>query len=160
EGQTGVAKAFRIGANLVLTKPINIEQSKSTLRVARGLLRKNEGKGPPSGPAQPAPAVSQPATEISQPASVAAPQISATPMTPPAPTRPVPASSLPGKAARATPPPVSIPFPRFEPESEPTPAPEPADLALLDSLPALSGLPRRPTAEPLAPTRPEPIAAS
>jgi protein TonB len=42
EGQSGVAKAFRIGANLVLTKPINIEQSKSTLRVARGLLRKAE----------------------------------------------------------------------------------------------------------------------
>src|SRR5215467_15740625 len=40
EGQTGVAKAFRIGANLVLTKPINIEQSKSTLRVAKGLLKK------------------------------------------------------------------------------------------------------------------------
>src|SRR5437016_3488541 len=40
EGQAGVAKAFRIGANLVLTKPINIEQSKGNLRVARGLLRK------------------------------------------------------------------------------------------------------------------------
>jgi protein TonB len=40
EGQTGVAKAYRIGANLVLTKPINVEQAKGTLRVARGLLRK------------------------------------------------------------------------------------------------------------------------
>ncbi len=40
EGQAGVAKAFRIGANLVLTKPINVEQAKGTLRVARGLLRK------------------------------------------------------------------------------------------------------------------------
>jgi TonB family protein len=44
EGQMGSAKAFRIGANLVLTKPINIEQSKGTLRVARGLLRKSENK--------------------------------------------------------------------------------------------------------------------
>ena len=43
EGQAGVAKAFRIGANLVLTKPINVEQAKGTLRVARGLLRKGEG---------------------------------------------------------------------------------------------------------------------
>src|SRR5438552_14268948 len=42
EGQAGVAKAFRIGANLVLTKPINVEQSKSTLRVARGLLKKTQ----------------------------------------------------------------------------------------------------------------------
>jgi TonB family protein len=46
EGQAGVAKAFRIGANLVLTKPINVEQAKGTLRVARGLLRKNEGAKP------------------------------------------------------------------------------------------------------------------
>src|SRR5207302_6677163 len=46
EGQAGVAKAFRIGANLVLTKPINIEQSKSTLRVARGLLKKAHPKSP------------------------------------------------------------------------------------------------------------------
>ena len=30
EGQAGVAKAFRIGANLVLTKPINVEQAKAT----------------------------------------------------------------------------------------------------------------------------------
>ena len=51
EGQAGVAKAFRIGANLVLTKPINIEQAKGTLRVARGLLRKSE----PGKPATPAP---------------------------------------------------------------------------------------------------------
>ena len=59
EGQAGVAKAFRIGANLVLTKPINVEQAKGTLRVARGLLRKSEGSksaptaGTPARPAQP-----------------------------------------------------------------------------------------------------------
>jgi protein TonB len=46
EGQAGVAKAFRIGANLVLTKPINVEQAKGTLRVARGLLRKSEPAKP------------------------------------------------------------------------------------------------------------------
>jgi protein TonB len=60
EGQAGVAKAFRIGANLVLTKPINVEQSKGTIRVARGLLRKSESakaaaasveqSGRPAGP--------------------------------------------------------------------------------------------------------------
>jgi len=63
EGQAGVAKAFRIGANLVLTKPINIEQSKGTLRVARGLLRKGE----PAKPAVPAatPAVTAPAKPVS-----------------------------------------------------------------------------------------------
>ncbi|MGA8269994.1 MAG: TonB family protein, partial [Candidatus Sulfotelmatobacter sp.] len=57
EGQVGVAKAFRIGANLVLTKPINVEQAKGTLRVARGLLRKNEG-AKPATPETPKPAAS------------------------------------------------------------------------------------------------------
>lgn len=52
EGQAGVAKAFRIGANLVLTKPINVEQAKGTLRVARGLLRKNEGAKPATSAAE------------------------------------------------------------------------------------------------------------
>jgi len=51
EGQAGVAKAFRIGANLVLTKPINIEQAKGTLRVARGLLRKSDPTKPGSATA-------------------------------------------------------------------------------------------------------------
>jgi TonB family protein len=41
EAQAELAKAFRIGANLVLTKPLNVEQAKGTLRVARGLLRKS-----------------------------------------------------------------------------------------------------------------------
>jgi periplasmic protein TonB len=67
EGQAGVAKAFRFGANLVLTKPINVEQAKGTLRVARGLLRKSEpGKTATPAPIPPASAGSQ-----SRPASVA-----------------------------------------------------------------------------------------
>jgi len=58
EGQAGITRAFRIGANLVLTKPINAEQTKGTLRVARGLLRKGDkGKSAPpesvSAPASP-----------------------------------------------------------------------------------------------------------
>ena len=53
EGQAGVAKAYRIGANLVLTKPINVEQAKGTLRVARGLLRKSADAAPSSTPAKP-----------------------------------------------------------------------------------------------------------
>jgi DNA-binding NtrC family response regulator len=57
EGQAGVAKAFRIGANLVLSKPVNVEQSKSTLRVARGLLRKNSEARAASSEGTSAPAV-------------------------------------------------------------------------------------------------------
>jgi TonB family protein len=90
EGQAGVAKAFRIGANLVLTKPINVEQAKGTLRVARGLLRKNEGAKPAatttttpkpatSAPASskptlvPSPAVPRPVSVVSAPPAFSAP---------------------------------------------------------------------------------------
>jgi TonB family protein len=77
EGQIGVAKAYRIGANLVLTKPINVEQAKGTLRVARGLLRKHSDTGVPgaamaaaASPAQsPAPVNATPR----QPATAASP---------------------------------------------------------------------------------------
>src|ERR1700745_3723847 len=64
EGQPGIAKAFRIGANLVLTKPINVEQSKGTLRVARGLLKKGEA----AAKSAPVPAVSQPTPQAARPA--------------------------------------------------------------------------------------------
>jgi TonB family protein len=67
EGQAGVAKAFRIGANLVLTKPINVEQAKGTLRVARGLLRKNEVK-PTVAAAKPASIPSAPGKPATTPA--------------------------------------------------------------------------------------------
>jgi len=52
EGQANIAKAFRLGANLVLTKPINLEQAKGTLRVARGLLRKAEANKVNATPAE------------------------------------------------------------------------------------------------------------
>ena len=87
EGQAGVAKAFRIGANLVLTKPINIEQAKGTLRVARGLLRKGE----PAKPASAAPAV-PPAKPVVAAAKPVPPLKSAAPLTPPAVTVSIPAA--------------------------------------------------------------------
>ncbi len=68
EGQAGVAKAYRIGANLVLTKPINVEQAKGTLRVARGLLRKNLDAAT-SSPGAPAKAASTPAGTPFKPVS-------------------------------------------------------------------------------------------
>ena len=129
EGQSGVAKAFRIGANLVLTKPINVEQSKGTLRVARGLLRKNEaaktaGKVPE---ASPRPSLAPP--------SVAPPSIATS-------ARPV---SIP-PAAVSKPAFVTNPAPSFAPavmasssgafevEKDPAPAPEPTEAAFLESV--------------------------
>src|SRR5208337_2068644 len=67
EGKSGVANAFRLGANLVLTKPVGLEQARSTLRVARGLLHKSEVAKFAVATAQP---TSRPEPET---ASVAAP---------------------------------------------------------------------------------------
>jgi periplasmic protein TonB len=92
EGQAGVAKAFRIGANLVLTKPINVEQAKGTLRVARGLLRKNEGT-------KPAGVAATPAMKPTSPAPPPAPSA----------TRPVPTAAVPVVPARRPAPPVAPP---------------------------------------------------
>jgi len=114
EGQAGVAKAFRIGANLVLTKPINVEQSKGTLRVARGLLRKGEpGKATAPAPAVPAtvPAAPIPAAAVAVPPPPAKPS----PAVKPAPARPLPpkpattSAPVAPVAARPVPPPVAKP---------------------------------------------------
>ena len=107
EGQAGVAKAFRIGANLVLTKPINVEQSKGTLRVARGLLRKAEAARPAVAP--PA-ALSKTSAEL--------PHLSA-----PSPMQKSPLA-LPEEPEAA-----------FELEKEPVPEPGADDAALLESMP-------------------------
>jgi len=128
EGQAGVAKAFRIGANLVLTKPINIEQSKGTLRVARGLLRKNAAAAPAAKPqgtiqASAVPVLSAP---ISSTPTFTAPVSSAPVLNMPA----IPASLLAHPAAKVT----DAPFSSLEVEQEETPAPEPAELSLLESM--------------------------
>jgi periplasmic protein TonB len=83
EGQAGVAKAYRIGANLVLTKPINVEQAKGTLRVARGLLRKNSDAASASvnaavSPSAPVPADPAPAPSPAKPDSHSAEPVAPT----------------------------------------------------------------------------------
>jgi TonB family protein len=120
EGQAGVAKAFRIGANLVLTKPINVEQAKGTLRVARGLLRKNEG-GKPAAPtastaAKPAPAPSNPAPQVPSTKVVAA-------------RPPAPPAAPPVKAAAASIPAQKPPQPRVVAS---VPADNESDAEILD----------------------------
>jgi len=113
EGQAGVAKAYRIGANLVLTKPINVEQAKGTLRVARGLLRKNAdaaGTTSPSATTPAAAAMPAPATNhasVQQPVRPVA--------VAPAPTRPDPPKFEP-PAPVAFPAPVPAAFPVAFPE--------------------------------------------
>ena len=130
EGQAGVAKAFRIGANLVLTKPINVEQSKGTLRVARGLLKKNQPRpasetaGNSSLPAfaigNLAPGGLSSASAFSATASAAGYSAAAA----------APAQEKPAHA--------DVPYAGLELEKESLPAAEASDAAVLDSLPQLS----------------------
>jgi protein TonB len=123
EGQIGVANAFRIGANLVLTKPIAVEQAKSTLRVARGLLRK--GADPSLAPAT-TPKPAAPAKGIASPV----------PPRPPAPSLPAPGT--PTNTLPATPRPTTTPAPamtgNFEVEAESVPKLDAADTSLLESM--------------------------
>src|ERR1700730_3457052 len=100
EGQAGVAKAFRIGANLVLTKPINVEQAKGTLRVARGLLRKGE----PAKAAAPIGTTSVPAslTKKTENATPALPVPAKPAVQPSSSTVPMPRPSAPWQAANPT----------------------------------------------------------
>jgi TonB family protein len=173
EGQAGVAKAFRIGANLVLTKPINAEQSKGTLRVARGLLRKNDPKSAKpatSSVASQAVSAPSPRQENSAPAPSLTPS-SQTEMIKAAPAVSVPSSAFCQPVAPApaggivTPEPhiaaaATVPYSSLEVEKDPTPEPEAADLAVLESLPKVVD---KRAANPVVPSltsAPEPIAAS
>jgi TonB family protein len=154
EGQAGVAKAFRIGANLVLTKPINIEQSKSTLRVARGLLRKNEAKLVTAAAATVAKSLGVPSRSaaipakplVKEPATFSA--VSPARMSPAVPPAPAPA----------------VPFAALELDQETMPAPEPSEAALLESMPSSIDGKSAPVGQalwaPRSQGQAEPIAAS
>lgn len=164
EGQAGVAAAFRIGANLVLTKPIAIEQARGTLRVARGLLRKNAG--PPSG------ATAAPSGAPSAAPSTVTSVLSVPTFTPNAPasvpTRPT--VSMPSAAAPATakpvPPPIAAPTPSRLPAaaaSAPTPTPArpiPTSIAGGISSPLPSSQVVAPQRTPVPPSALRAVAAS
>jgi len=135
-GQAGVAKAYRIGANLVLTKPINVEQAKGTLRVARGLLRKSADAAPSSTPAKPiatpaANTIRQPNPEtaavLSEPDTFEAPELE---------------SPLPAMAASA------------EEQLSPIATPAPEATTRLAAEPTSNARP-----EPVSPVRQKPVSA-
>src|ERR1700687_3640100 len=83
EGQAGVAKPSRTGPNLVLTKPINVEQAKGTLRVARGLLRKNSDAASASAASATVPAMPAKTFPVSAGSSFQPPSRGATASAPP-----------------------------------------------------------------------------
>jgi len=151
EGQAGVAKAFRIGANLVLTKPINIEQAKGTLRVARGLLRKSDPTKPgsptatgsfavPTTPSAPAPA-----TTAAAPKPAPKPTVAVKPGVPAAPKPVAPAATATFKAPQA-------------PTAKPATPPAWPAAASAKAAPTIQDAPPPAVAEkPAAPAAPAPL---
>jgi len=146
EGQAGVAKAFRIGANLVLTKPINIEQAKGTLRVARGLLRKAD----PAKPGAQAVATASSSPTPAAPATPAAPKPAPKPVVA---AKPIPPAA-PKPAAAAPPVAKQIPVPKPAVSAPAWPA------AAASATPSVQGsdLLERPAAKVVPAAMPEPVA--
>ncbi len=116
--------------------------------MARGLLRKNEAKASATP--------DKPATTPAKPPTTAQPSVSTTPIFA---ARAVPPSLL----AQPTPVATNAPFSSLEVEQEPTPAPEPAEVALLESMIDATGTKPTSAEQTWAPTlksSAEPIAAS
>ena len=136
QGQGAIAKAFRIGANLILTKPINAEQSKGTLRTAKGLLRQAQAaKAVAAAAAASSPPVSAPAEE---PTKSTEPSADILPILEP------PASTLPFHPEFS----VGAVTGALEQQPEEFPALGPAEAALIESMPETLLAPASPTAGP------------
>jgi protein TonB len=78
EGKAGVPNAFRLGASLVLTKPVSLEQARNTLRTGIGMTRKEAQEVKPPAPAVTLPGT--PAIAVPAPAPSVATQTSVTPV--------------------------------------------------------------------------------
>src|SRR5262249_3609856 len=74
EGKAGVPNAFRLGASLVLTKPVSLEQARNTLRTGIGMTKKDATEAKPAAvPAvTPTPTTLTPAPLTSAPSTPAA----------------------------------------------------------------------------------------
>ncbi len=114
EGKNGVANAFRLGASLVLSKPISMEQARGTLRNALAMVRKSSPEAAKSAPIAhaPNPAVSAPTVTPPVTTPVSAP------VSKPAPAKP---AAEPSHASMST-----TPIPKIaEPPKSTLPAPKP-----------------------------------
>jgi TonB family protein len=100
EGKAGVPNAFRLGASLVLTKPVSLEQARNTLRTGVGMTKKD---GPETKATASAPAIPHATTPVT-----AAPPAPAH-VNPPAPHVPASATVTPVTPHVVTAPPVAPP---------------------------------------------------
>ncbi len=107
EGKAGVPSAFRLGASLVLTKPVSLEQARNTLRTGIGMTRKDAQDPKTAAPVPVIPA----AQSIPAVFSATAGPVAAVPVAPPpaplptvlTPVAPIPAPPVPVAKASATP---------------------------------------------------------
>jgi TonB family protein len=162
EGKAGVPSAFRLGASLVLTKPVSLEQSRNTLRTGIGMARKDEIKPTTTSPVPPsavttsggtiatpsAPIPQAPAGFTSAPVAVApaGPQVAAPSITA-SPAVKAPPSAAPITAQPGAPSLPATPTPVAKPAAPAAPAAE---------KPAVSARPAS-TPAPPAPGKPSPI---
>lgn len=109
EGKAGVPSAFRLGASLVLTKPVSLDQARNTLRTGLGMTRKDQEVKPavPAVPAIP-PMPPMPTITVTPASVVAAPVVKPMPaiLTPlaPVPVAPTPVAKAPVTPAIPVPP--------------------------------------------------------
>jgi periplasmic protein TonB len=157
EGKAGVPNAFRLGASLVLTKPVSLEQARNTLRTGIGMTKKDAVETKPAATAPvatptPAPLTPTPMTSV--------------PVTPvaAAPTAQIPAPTLtPAATALVTPHPVApAPVPPAPVAKAPlvpaVPLTPVATSAPVQAKPAASASVDKPVLVPKAPS-PTPAAA-
>ena len=172
EGKAGVPNAFRLGASLVLTKPVALEQVRNTLRTGIGMTRKEaqEAKAPAAAPVpafpptsvtSPMPAAVVPTLGLAAPVAPTA-TVAAPPVNRPAATPAVPA---PVAAAQPVPTPVRLAAaPVAETPKPSLPAPpaqaKPVVAASSANPPVVSGQEKKPAATPVKEPKAEPTAAS
>ena len=156
EGKNGVANAFRLGASLVLSKPISMEQARGTLRNALAMVRKSSPEAPKSAPMAPAssPTVSGPtvpaptATTLTTPAPKPAPAPPAKPAAEPShasmSATPTPKIAEPLKSTLPTTAPMSTESPRGGEGALQTRTPKAKSLSLVSDDLAISPPSRHP----------------
>ena len=157
EGKAGVPNAFRLGASLVLTKPVSLDQARNTLRTAVGMTKKDAAEARPMVvPSAPAPSpapVHVAAPAVSAPTVVSAPHVVSAPpvlSAPPAPIAPAPSAPM-----------VAVPI---SPVAQPTPVPvaaaPPVVAPKIAEVPAPIKTPVQSVPTPPLPASPAPVASA
>ena len=82
EGKAGVPNAFRLGASLVLTKPVSLEQVRNTLRTGIGMTRKDAQDVKPPASVLPAAVATPAVASLPLPGPVLSPPVAPTSVTP------------------------------------------------------------------------------